>query len=156
MAASLPDSHCHLNFEHLRNNLSQVLQNARESGVGHMLCVGVTIEKLPEVLAMAHAHPNIFASVGVHPDEQQGHDPSVDELVQLANDPRVVAIGETGRDYYRINGDMTWQQEGFRRHIRAARLTQKPLIIHMRESAADTIRVLQEEGGALAGGGARG
>ena len=152
IATSLTDSHCHLNFEHLLNNLPQVLQNARENGVGHMLCVGVTIEKLPEVLALAHAHPNIFASVGVHPDEQKGHDPSVDELVQLAQDPCVVAIGETGLDYYRIKGDMTWQQERFRRHVRAARLTQKPLIIHTREAAADTIRVLQEEGADSAGG----
>jgi TatD DNase family protein len=152
MAASLTDSHCHLNFELLRNNLSQVLRNARENGVGHMLCVGVTIEKFPEVLALAHEHPNIFASVGVHPDEQKGHDPSVDELVQFAQDPRVVAIGETGLDYYRIKGDMAWQQERFRRHIRAACLTRKPLIVHTREAAADTIRVLQEEGAESVGG----
>jgi TatD DNase family protein len=152
MAASLTDSHCHLNFELLRNNLPQVLQNARENGVGHMLCVGVTIEKFPEVLALAHEYPNIFASVGVHPDEQKGHDPSVDELVQFAQDPRVVAIGETGLDYYRIKGDMTWQQERFRRHIRAARVTRKPLIVHTREAAADTIRVLQEEGAESVGG----
>lgn len=152
MAASLTDSHCHLNFELLRNNLRQVLQNARENGVGHMLCVGVTLEKLPEVLALAHAHPNIFASVGVHPDEQQGRDPSVEELVQLAQDTRIVAIGETGLDYYRIKGDMTWQQDRFRRHIRAACVTRKPLIVHTREAATDTIRVLSEEGADTVGG----
>ena len=152
MAASLTDSHCHLNFELLQNNFPQVLQNARECGVGHMLCVSVTLEKFPEVLALAHAHPNIFASVGVHPDEQQGRDPSVDELVQLAQDPRVVAIGETGLDYFRIKGDMTWQQERFRRHIRAARATGKPLIVHTREAAADTIRILREEGADSVGG----
>lgn len=152
MAFSLTDSHCHLNFEQLLNNLPRVLQNARENGVGHMLCVGVTIEKLPEVLALAHDHPNIFASVGVHPDEQKGHDPSVDELVQLAQDPCVVAIGETGLDYFRIKGDMTWQQDRFRRHIRAAIRTQKPLIIHTREAAADTIRLLQEERAESVGG----
>jgi len=152
MAVSLTDSHCHLNFEHLRNNISQVLQNARENGVGHMLCVGVNIEKLPDVLALAHEYPNIFASVGVHPDEQDGHDPSVDELVQLANDLRVVAIGETGLDYYRIKGDMTWQQDRFRRHIRAACVSRKPLIVHTREAAADTIRILQEEGAEKVGG----
>jgi TatD DNase family protein len=152
MAASLVDSHCHLNFELLQNNLSQVLHNARESGVAHMLCVGVTIEKFPEVLALAHAYPQIFASVGVHPDEQHGHEPSIDELVQLAKDPRVVAIGETGLDYFRIKGDMTWQQERFRRHIRAARAAGKPLIIHTREAAADTIRILREEGAASVGG----
>jgi TatD DNase family protein len=117
-----------------------------------MLCVSVTVEKLPEVLALAHDHPNIFASVGVHPDEQNGHDPSVEEIVHLANDVRVVAIGETGLDYFRIKGDMTWQQERFRRHIRAARITHKPLIVHTREAAADTIRVLQEEGADTVGG----
>lgn len=152
MAALLTDSHCHLNFELLRNNLTQVLQNARENGVGHMLCVGVTIEKLPEVLALAHQYSNIYASVGVHPDEQHGHDPSVDEIVQLAQDARVVAIGETGLDYYRIKGDMTWQQDRFRRHIRAACITRKPLIIHTREAAADTIRILKEESAESVGG----
>jgi TatD DNase family protein len=117
-----------------------------------MLCVGVTIEKLPEVMALAHEYPNIFASVGVHPDEQNGHDPAVDELVQLADDTRVVAIGETGLDYYRIKGDMTWQQERFRRHIRAALVTRKPLVIHTREAAADTIRLMREEGAESVGG----
>ena len=117
-----------------------------------MLCVSVTLEKYPEVLALAHAHPHIFASVGVHPDEQQGQDPSVEELVRRANDARVVAIGETGLDYFRIKGDMTWQQERFRRHIRAARTTGKPLIIHTREAAQDTIRILREEGADAVGG----
>ena len=152
MIASLTDSHCHLNFEHLQKDFPQVLRNARENGVGHMLCVSVTMEKYPEVLALAHAHPHIFASVGVHPDEQQGQDPSVEELVRLADDARVVAIGETGLDYFRIKGDMTWQQERFRRHIRAARATGKPLIIHTREAVADTIRILREEGAESVGG----
>ena len=152
MTASLTDSHCHLNFESLQKNFSQVLQNARENGVGHMLCVSVTLEKYPEVLALAHAHPQIFASVGVHPDEQQGQDPSVDDLVRMADDARVVAIGETGLDYFRIKGDMTWQQERFRRHIRAACATGKPLIVHTREAAQDTIRILREEGADAVGG----
>lgn len=152
MTASLIDSHCHLNFESLQKNISQVLHNARENGVGHMLCVSVTLEKYPEVLALAHAHPQIFASVGVHPDEQQGQDPSVDDLVRRADDKRVVAIGETGLDYFRIQGDMTWQQERFRRHIRAALATGKPLIIHTREAAQDTIRILREEGAQAVGG----
>lgn len=152
MAASLTDSHCHLNFSLLQDNLHQVLRNARENGVGHMLCVGVTLEKFPEVLALAQTYPQIFASVGVHPDEQQGHDPSIDELVQRATDPRVIAIGETGLDYFRLKGDMSWQQERFRRHIRAARTAGKPLIIHTREAAADTIRILREEGADTVGG----
>lgn len=152
MTASLIDSHCHLNFESLQKNISQVLHNARQNGVGHMLCVSVTLEKYPEVLALSHAHPQIFASVGVHPDEQQGQDPSVDDLVRRADDKRVVAIGETGLDYFRIKGDMSWQQERFRRHIRAALATGKPLIIHTREAAQDTIRILREEGAQAVGG----
>jgi TatD DNase family protein len=146
MAASLTDSHCHLNFEPLRNNLPQVLQNARDNGVGYMLCIGVTLEKFPEVIALARDYPNIFASVGVHPDEQNGRDPTVDQLVELAQDPRVVGIGETGLDYFRLKGDLRWQQERFRRHIRAARQINKPLIIHTREAAADTLQILRDEG----------
>lgn len=117
-----------------------------------MLCVGVNLEKLPEVLALAHAHANIFASVGVHPDTQQGHEPSVEELVQLASDPRVVAIGETGLDYYRIQGDKRCQQDRFRRHIHAARQSGKPLIIHTREAASDTLRIMHAESARDAGG----
>ena len=152
MAPSLTDSHCHLNFELLRNNLPQVLQNARDNGVGHMLCIGVTLEKFPEVIALARDYPNIFASVGVHPDEQAGCDPTVEQLVALAQDPRVVGIGETGLDYFRLKGDLRWQQERFRRHIRAARLINKPLIIHTREAAADTLQILREEGADQVGG----
>jgi len=152
MALSLTDSHCHLNFESLRNNLSQVLQNARDNGVGHMLCIGVTLEKFPEVIALAYDYPNIFASVGVHPDEQDGCDPTVEQLVELAQDPRVVGIGETGLDYFRLKGDMRWQQERFRRHIRAAREADKPLIIHTREAAADTLQILREERAEQVGG----
>ena len=152
MAPSLTDSHCHLNFESLHSNLPQVLQNARDNGVGHMLCIGVTLEKFPEVIALAHDYPNIFASVGVHPDEQGGCDPAVEQLVELAQDPRVVGIGETGLDYFRLKGDLRWQQDRFRRHIRAARLINKPLIIHTREAAADTLQILREEGAGQVGG----
>jgi TatD DNase family protein len=152
MTASLTDSHCHLNFESLRDNLPQVLQNARDNGVGHMLCIGVTLEKFPEVLGLARDYPNIFASVGVHPDELNGYDPTADELVELAQDPRVVAIGETGLDYFRLKGDLRWQQERFRRHIRAAREINKPLIIHTREAAKDTLQILREEGADQVGG----
>jgi TatD DNase family protein len=143
--ATLVDSHCHLNFEPLNTQVAQVLDNARQAGVGYMLCVGVTIEALPEVLALAHGHTNVFASVGVHPNERQGNEPTVDELVALARDDRVVAIGETGLDYYRSQGDLAWQHERFRNHIAAAKQSRKPLIIHTRESAADTLRLMQEE-----------
>jgi len=141
----LVDSHCHLNFEPLNAGLEDVLQHARDNGVGHMLCVSVTLETFPEVRALAHNHANLFASVGVHPNEREGREPSVEDLTGLADDARVVAIGETGLDYYRSQGDMAWQQERFRRHIRAARISGKPLIIHTREAAADTLRIMREE-----------
>lgn len=152
MATPLTDSHCHLNFEPLRDHLPQVLQNAREQDVRYMLCVSVSMEHVEEVLAIAQSDPNIFASVGVHPDEQQGRDPSVDELTTLAQGAKVVAIGETGLDYYRLKGDMQWQQERFRRHIRAARASRKPIIVHTRDAAADTLRILREEGAESVGG----
>jgi TatD DNase family protein len=148
----LVDSHCHLDFDPLGADVGAVLARAHVAGVGHMLCVSVTLEKFPGIRALAHAHPSVFASVGVHPNEREIHDPSADELVALATDPRVVAIGETGLDYYRSKGDMSWQQERFRQHIRAARTSGKPLIIHTREAAADTLRIMQEEGAREIGG----
>jgi TatD DNase family protein len=149
---SFVDSHCHLNFEPLNADPGAVLERARAAGVGHLLCVGVTIEKFPEVRALAHAHPQVFASVGVHPNERAGHEPTVEELVELARDARVVAIGETGLDYYRSEGELGWQQERFRRHLAAARRSAKPLIVHTRESAADTVRIMREEEAGAAGG----
>ncbi len=117
-----------------------------------MLCVSVTLEAYPEIQRLAHQHANIFASVGVHPNETEGRDPTVDELVTLAHDARVVAIGETGLDYYRSQGDMTWQQQRFRHHIRAAKKCGKPLIIHTRDAALDTLRIMREEGAGDIGG----
>lgn len=149
---TLVDSHCHLNFESLQSNLDQVLANAWAQHVRYMLCISVTLEKYPEVLQLARQHPNIFASVGVHPDERSGREPTIEELVQLASDPRVVAIGETGLDYYRQQGDINWQQERFRNHIRAARAVRLPLVIHTRSASLDTIAILREEKGDEAGG----
>ncbi|MCR4300919.1 MAG: TatD family hydrolase [Sulfuricaulis sp.] len=148
----LVDSHCHLNFDPLNTSLEEVIQRARDNGVGHMLCVSVTLESFPEIRAIAHNHPNIFASVGVHPNEREGREPTVDDLTSLADDERVVAIGETGLDYFRLQGDMAWQQERFRRHIRAARQSGKPLIIHTREAAEDTLRIMREEKASEVGG----
>jgi TatD DNase family protein len=148
----LVDSHCHLNFAPLNAGLEDVLQRARDNGVEHMLCVSVTLETFPEIRALAHEHPHVFASVGVHPNEREGHEPSVEELTRLAGDDRVVAIGETGLDYYRSQGDMAWQRERFRRHIRAAKASGKPLIVHTREAADDTLRIMREEGAAGIGG----
>lgn len=148
----LVDSHCHINFDPLGQNVQQVLQNARDQGVSHLLCVSVNLEDYPQVRALAHEHAHVYASVGVHPNEREGHDPSADELVALAQDARVVAIGETGLDYYRSTGDLVWQHERFRRHIRAAKQSGKPLIVHTREAADDTIRILREEGADRIGG----
>lgn len=150
--AILVDSHCHLNYEPLHQQLDRVLGNARESGVGYLLCVAVTLEKFPEVLSLARTHANVFASVGVHPNERDVREPDVDELVSLAADPRVVAIGETGLDYYRSEGDLGWQHQRFRTHIQAARTARKPLIVHTREAAGDTLRLLREENAQEAGG----
>ncbi|BEV07962.1 TatD family hydrolase [Methylophilus sp. DW102] len=148
----LVDSHCHLNFPELVQNMDQVLESMRSNQVGHALCVSVTLDKFPEVLAIAEQYPNIYASVGVHPDYEDITEPTVQGLVELANHPRVVAIGETGLDYFRLTGDLSWQRERFRTHIRAARQTGKPLIIHTRNAAEDTIKIMQEEGAAEVGG----
>lgn len=148
----LVDSHCHLNFPELVQNMDQVLESMRSNQVGHALCVSVTLDKFPEVLSIAEQYPNIYASVGVHPDYENITEPTVQGLVELANHPRVVAIGETGLDYFRLTGDLSWQRERFRAHIRAARQTGKPLIIHTRNAAEDTIKIMQEEGAAEVGG----
>lgn len=132
--------------------LDQVLQHAQDNHVDYMLCVSVNLEDYPEVLALAEQHPNIFASVGVHPNEQSGADPDTEQLVKLAQHEQVVAIGETGLDYFRSSGDMTWQQDRFRNHIHAAKTVNKPLIIHTRDAAEDTMRILEEEGAEQCGG----
>lgn len=152
MPPSLVDSHCHLNFEPLRQDIDRVLGNARQQGVDHLLCVSVNLESYPEVLALAEKYPHIYASVGVHPNEREGREPDVAELTRLAAHPRVVAIGETGLDYFRSEGDLEWQRERFRRHIRASRQSGKPLIIHTREAAEDTLRTMREEEAGSAGG----
>lgn len=148
----LVDSHCHLNFEPLGSDLDEVLRHARDHGVEYFLCVGVNLEDFPEVRRLAHLHDSIFASVGVHPNERAGRDPEAAELQTLAADERVVAIGETGLDYYRSEGELDWQRERFRRHIRAARACGKPLIVHTREAARDTLQILREEHAAEVGG----
>jgi len=132
--------------------LDQVLLRAKENQVDYMLCVSVNLEHYPEVLAIAEQYPHIFASVGVHPNEQTGADPEPAQLIKLAQHERVVAIGETGLDYFRSTGDMTWQHNRFRNHIDAAKVVNKPLIIHTRDAAEDTMRILEEEGAEQCGG----
>ena len=147
------DSHCHIDFPDFAEGVEPLLANMREAGVSHALCVSVNLENFPRVLAVAEAHENLFASVGVHPDHDEGREPSVDELVALAANPKVVAIGETGLDYYRMaREEVDWQRQRFRTHIRAARTAGKPLIIHTRSAAEDTLAIMAEEGASEAGG----
>lgn len=146
------DSHCHLNFHELAANLEEVLENMRRNEIVAALCVGVDLEHFPEILALAEQYPHIYASVGVHPDHEVQTEPTQACLVELARHPKVIAIGETGLDYYRLKGDLEWQRERFRTHIRAAIEADKPLIIHTREAAQDTLRIMQEENAGLAGG----
>ena len=146
------DSHCHLDFPELSSDLPAVLQAMQDNGVTHALCVSVALETLPRVLELAHGHDNLYASVGVHPDQKEGREADVAELVEQAGMPKVVAIGETGLDYHWHKGELEWQRNRFRVHIRAARRSGKPLIIHTREAAADTLAILREEGAGDVGG----
>ena len=148
----LVDSHCHLNFPELAAKVDDALALMRENGVTHALCVSVTLEEFPQVRALAERYPNLYGSVGVHPDYPDVPVVKEEDLVALAAHPKIVAIGETGLDYFRIKTDTEWQRERFRAHIRAARRTRKPLIIHTREAAADTLRIMAEEGADQAGG----
>lgn len=146
------DSHCHLNFPDLMLREADVMTQMQANQVSHALCVSVNLEDYPQVLAVAERHPHVFASVGVHPDYEDIADPNIEQLVTLAANPRVVAIGETGLDYFRLKGDLEWQRERFRTHIRAARASGKPLIIHTRAAADDTLRIMREEGADQIGG----
>jgi TatD DNase family protein len=148
----LVDSHCHLNFPELSDNIEAVRALMAESQVGHALCVSVTLDKVHEVLELAERYDNFYASVGVHPDYENIEEPTVQALVKLAENPKAVAIGETGLDYFRLTGDLEWQRERFRTHIRAAIIANKPLIIHTRSAAEDTIRIMREEQAHLVGG----
>ncbi len=144
------DSHCHLSFPELRSQLPAIRAQMAAADVDRALCICTTLEEFPEVHALALEHDNFWCSVGVHPDNEGVLEPTVDDLLTRAALPRVVALGETGLDYYRLNGrsvaDMEWQRERFRVHIRAARLSGLPLIIHTRSAGADTLAVLAEEG----------
>jgi TatD DNase family protein len=146
------DSHCHLDFPELRDDLPQVLDAMRANGVTHALCIGVEMNAWPAVHALALAHPNLYASVGVHPDYADLEEPTVDLLVARSSEAKVVAIGETGLDYFRRSGDLDWQRARFRTHIRAAREAHRPLVIHTRAAADDTITIMREERAGDAGG----
>ncbi len=143
----LVDSHCHLDRVDLKpyaGDFGRLMADTAAAGVGRMLCVSIDLEHYPAMRALVEPYPQVAVSVGVHPNEDEGREPTPEELVALAADPRNVAIGETGLDYYRSDGDLAWQQERFRNHVAAARACGKPLIIHTRAARADTIRILQE------------
>jgi TatD DNase family protein len=144
------DSHCHLSFPELKSQLPQIREAMKAAQVERALCICTTLEEFPEVHALATGYDNFWATAGVHPDNEGVLEPSLDDLLRLGALPRVVGIGETGLDYYRLNGrsveDMAWQRARFRTHIRAAQMLQKPLVIHTRSSSADTLGILREEG----------
>jgi len=147
------DSHCHIDFPELSGNLDQLLENMRAAQVTHALCVSVNLTDWPRVLNLAESHSNLFASVGVHPDQSVDEtEPSEQDLTGRADHPRIIAIGETGLDYYRLTGDLNWQRNRFRTHIRAARSCGKPLIIHTRAASEDTVAIMREENAGQPGG----
>jgi len=148
----LVDSHCHLDFPELAEDLPAVLENMRRNDVGKALCVSIKLENFARLQALVADHPHLLLSVGVHPDEANAETPTVERLNRLATEPKVIAIGETGLDYYRLEGDLEWQRERFRTHIRAARACRKPLIVHTRAAAADTIAIMHEERASEVGG----
>lgn len=148
----LVDSHCHLDFPELAEQRDAIFALMRENDVGHALCVSVRLEDFPRVRTLAEQYDFLNASVGVHPDYEDIEEPTVAGLVKLAEHPKVIAIGETGLDYYRLTGDLEWQRDRFRTHIRAARESGKPLIIHTRNAAEDTLRVMKEERAGEVGG----
>ncbi len=144
------DSHCHLNFPELAGNLTAIRQAMEEAQVDRALCICTTLEEFDDVHRLALDHSNFWATVGVHPDNEGVTEPTVGDLVARASLARVVAIGETGLDYYRLNGrslaDMAWQRDRFQRHIAAAQAVQKPLVIHTRHASDDTLAMLKEQG----------
>ena len=145
MSLVFVDSHCHLDFPELAAELPQLLAAMREHAVTHALCIGVDLPAWPGVHALALGHANLYATAGVHPDYADTPEPTVAQLVAMARADKVVAIGETGLDYFRLEGDLEWQRDRFRTHIRAAREAGRPLVIHTRAAAADTLRIMREE-----------
>jgi len=150
----LVDSHCHIDFPELHENLIAVLDRANAAGVGYLLCVSVNLEDLKNIVEISHVYSQVFASAGVHPNHDQGalDSPTYVELREAVEDPVVVAVGETGLDYYRSEGDLEWQLDRFRRHIAISREVGKPLIVHTRRANHDTISIMREEGASDAGG----
>jgi TatD DNase family protein len=146
------DSHCHLSFPELASDQAGVLQRMRQAGVSAAMNICVRMEEVPLILALAESQPDIFATVGVHPDTRGSQEPTVAQLVAGARHPKVLAIGETGLDYFRLKEPLDWQRDRFRVHIRAAREAGKPLVVHSRSAPEDTLRILREERASEVGG----
>ena len=141
----LVDSHCHIPLLSDEMEVDSILSEAKNNDIIHMLCVAVDLEGSPEIIALAKEHDEVSASVGVHPNTKPENALTIDEITYLANDSNVVAVGETGLDYFRSEGDLEWQRDQFRTHINAAKELKKPLIIHSREAKSDVIQILKEE-----------
>jgi TatD DNase family protein len=150
------DSHCHLDFPDLSDRLPEIFATMQANRVERALCVSVDLPNFPKVVSLAETYPHLYASVGVHPDYEETPEPTVEQLVSLANHPKVIAIGETGLDYFRLKGDLEWQRQRFRTHIEASRITKKPLIIHTRAASEDTLKIMREAGAGVAQGGVGG
>lgn len=150
------DSHCHLTFPELAGRIDLIRAEMAAAGVDRALCICTTLEEFEQVHALATTYDNFWCSAGVHPDNEGVREPSLADLTALAALPKVVAIGETGLDYYRLNGrsvaEMAWQRERFGVHIATARATSLPLVVHTRSASDDTLAILREQGGAEAGG----
>ncbi|MCG8051847.1 MAG: TatD family hydrolase [Candidatus Thiodiazotropha endolucinida] len=151
----LVDSHCHLDrvaLDHYANDFGQFVASTLDRGISHMLCVSIDLESWPSMVSLVESYPQISVSVGVHPNDRERRDPSPHELVELAQHPKVVAIGETGLDYFHGKGDLEWQRMRFRQHIEAAKQADLPLIIHTRDAREDTLSIMQSQGADQAGG----
>lgn len=146
------DSHCHLDFPGLVENLPGILERMKAAQVTRALCISVVLEDFPNVLKLAQMHDNLWATAGVHPDYENITEPTVDTLLSLAEHPKVIGIGETGLDYFRLTGDLEWQRNRFRTHLRAANVCKKPVIVHTRNAGADTLDILQQENARDCGG----
>lgn len=144
------DSHCHLNFPELQAQLAQIRQDMADAQVSRALLISTKLETFPDVHRIAMEHANFWCTAGVHPDEEGVQEPQLDDLLRIGQSPKVVGIGETGLDYYRLGertvADMAWQRQRFRFHIRAAQQLKKPLVIHTRSASEDTLAILKEEG----------
>jgi TatD DNase family protein len=149
------DSHCHLDRVDLKpyeNDFSVLMQHVRAQKIEHLLCISIDLEHYGAMRELVAGYDDISVTIGVHPNEHEGHEPTVEELIALGQDKKVIGIGETGLDYFRSEGDLTWQKNRFRNHIHAAKALQKPLIIHTREARQDALDILEQENASEIGG----